>query len=140
MPTYASQQDMIDRFGSDEMIQLTDRGNLGAIDATVLGQALSDANTEIDSYLASIYTLPLATIPARLIKIAADIARYQLYDIHASEQVLQRYKDAIAFLKAVVSGTASLGLDPSNQPVPEVGGTGMNMKTPVFSSDTLSDY
>jgi len=140
MPTYASQQDMIDRFGSDEMIQLTDRGNLGAIDATVLGQALSDANTEIDSYLASIYTLPLATIPARLIKIAADIARYQLYDIHASEQVLQRYKDAIAFLKAVVTGTASLGLDPSNQPVPEVGGTGMNMKTPVFNSDTLSDY
>lgn len=146
MTTYASQQNMIDRFGSDELIQLTDRGNLGVIDVTVLGQALADANTEIDSYLGSVCALPLVTVPARLIKIAADIARYQLYDIHASPQVLQRYTDAIAFLKLVATGTVSLGLDPLSNPVVQSGGVGMNAKAPVFASGdstatgNLADY
>lgn len=142
--TYASQQNMIDRFGSDELIQLTDRGNLGVIDATVLGQALADANTEIDSYLAGICTLPLATVPQRLIKIAADIARYELYGARCTDQVRARYTDAIAYLKLVVAGTVSLGLDPQNQPVTEVGGVRMNAKAPVFASGdstgSLSDY
>lgn len=130
---------MIDRFGSDELIQLTDRGNVGVIDATVLGQALADADNEINSYLGSVYSLPLSTVPDRLIKLAADIARYQLYDAHASDQVRARYTDAIAFLKAVVTGTASLGIA-SVTTVSEVGGVGMTIKTPVFDSDALSDY
>lgn len=138
--TYATQQNMVDRFGSDELIQLTDRGNLGVIDATVLGQALADANTEIDSYLASVCTLPLVTVPPRLIKIASDIARYELYGARCTEQVRQRYMDAIAFLKLVVSGAASLGLDPLSQPVAQVGGVGMTAKAPVFNGDSLGDY
>jgi phage gp36-like protein len=144
--TYASQQNMIDRFGSDELIQLTDRGNLGVIDTAVLGQALADANTEIDSYLSSVCTLPLVTIPPRLIKIAADIARYELYGARCTDQVRARYTDAIAYLKLVVAGTVSLGLDPQNQPVAEVGGVGMNAKAPVFAAGdnavtgNLADY
>jgi phage gp36-like protein len=144
--TYATQQNMIDRFGSQELIELTDRSNTGAIDATVLGQALADANTEIDSYLFSVCTLPLATVPPRLIKIAADIARYELYGARCTDQVRARYTDAIAFLKAVVTGTASLGLDTTNQPVAEVGGVGMNAKQPVFAAGdntvagNLADY
>lgn len=144
--TYASQQNMIDRFGADELIQLTDRSNLGVIDATVLGQALADANTEIDSYLAGVCSLPLATIPPRLIKIASDIARYELYGARATDQVRARYTDAIAYLKLLMAGTVSLGLDPLNQPVPQAGGVGMNAKQPVFASGgfgtagSLSDY
>lgn len=138
--TYATQQNMIDRFGQQELIELTDRSALGVIDVTVLGQALADANTEIDSYLASVCTLPLATVPPRLIKIAADIARYELYGTRCTDQVRQRYQDAIAFLKLVVSGAASLGLDTLNQPVAEVGGVGMTPKAPVFNGDNLGDY
>ena len=138
--TYATQQNMIARFGQEELTELTDRDNAGVIDATVLGQALADANTEIDSYLASVCTLPLTTVPPRLIKIAADIARYELYGARCTDQVRQRYTDAIAYLKLVVAGTVSLGLDALNQPVAEVGGVGMNAKTPVFNGDALSDY
>ena len=132
--TYASQQNMIDRFGSDELIQLTDRGNLGVIDATVLGQALADANTEIDSYLASVAALPLVTVPPRLIKIAADIARYELYGARCSDQVRARYTDAISFLKLLAAGTVTLGLDALNNALPLAGGVGMNAKAPVFAS------
>lgn len=108
---YATQQDLVDRFGSDELIQLTDRGNLGVIDVTVLNSALVDADAEINTYLVSRYALPLAVVSPILTRFAADIARYQLYDTRASEQVLQRYKDAIAFFKQIATGNASLGTD-----------------------------
>ncbi len=139
--TYATQQNMVDRFGSEELVQLTDRDNLGVIDATVLGQALADSDTEINSYLASVCSLPLVTVPPRLTKIAADIARYELYGARCTEQVRQRYTDAIAFLKMVkTTGVSMLGLDSLNQPVPETGGVGMTAKTPVFDAAGLSDY
>src|ERR1019366_454403 len=109
--TYATKQDMIDRFGSDELIQLTDRANLGVINDTALNSALADADAEINTYLVGRYTLPLASVSPILTRFAADIARYQLFDTRASDQVLQRYKDAIAFFKQIAAGNASLGLD-----------------------------
>jgi phage gp36-like protein len=109
--TYATRQDMIDRFGSDELMQLTDRANLGVIDDTALNSALADADAEINTYLVGRYTLPLASVSPILTRFAADIARYQLFDTRASDQVIQRYKDAIAFFKQITAGNASLGLD-----------------------------
>ena len=141
---YATQQNMIDRFGSDELIQLTDRANLGVIDATVLAAALADADAEINAYLSSRYTLPLASVPPTVTKFAADIARYQLYDVRASEMVKARYDDAIKFFKLLASGTVSVGLDLVSQPVADSGSVGMTPKSPVFASGnsagSLSDY
>lgn len=138
--TYASQQDMIDRFGEKDLIELTDRLNTGAIDTVVLGQALADADEEINTYISTIYNIPLSSIPSRLIKMAADIARYDLYGGKCPDQVRQRYLDAVSFLNKVVSGTVSLGLDQLNQTVPDTGMVGMNPKKSVFNSTQLSDY
>ena len=60
---YCTQQDMIDRFGSEDLIQLTDRNALGVIDATVLSAAIDDATDTMDTYIATRYTLPLAVVP-----------------------------------------------------------------------------
>lgn len=138
--TYSTQQNMIDRFGEQELIELTDRALTGAINTTVLGQALTDADAEINAYLASRYTLPLASVPPTLSKFAADIARYQLYDTRASEQVKARYDDAIKFFKLLASGSLSLGLDPVNQPVADAGSVQVNASARVFSRSALSDY
>ena len=53
---YATQKDMIDRFGEEDLITLTDRADrakppTGKIDAKVLNKALSDAADLIDGYL-----------------------------------------------------------------------------------------
>ena len=138
--TYATLQDMIDRFGAEELVELTDRNQLGVIDASVLGVALQDANDEIDSYLSGVCMLPIVSVPDRLVKLAADIARYELYGANATVQVSARYVGAITFLKQVVAGTASLGLDPLNQPMVDTGGVGMGNTCQVFSAATLSDY
>lgn len=105
---YTSQADMEDRFGAEEMIQLTDRTGTGVIDVAVLDRAIADADAEIDGYLASRYQLPLAETPPALTRIASDIARYLLYDDAATDSVSDRYDNAVKFLRSVARGDVSL--------------------------------
>jgi len=139
---YAAKQDLIDRFGQQELIDLTDRATpqTGAIDDTVLARALADADAEINGYLASRYTLPLASTPDSVKMMACNIARYYLYEDRATEQVRVRYEDAIKFLKSVASGTCTLGLDPASAPVATDGGALAAGVDRIFDRDTLSDY
>ncbi|HKJ94852.1 MAG TPA: DUF1320 domain-containing protein [Gammaproteobacteria bacterium] len=139
MSTYATQQDLVDRFGSDELIQLTDRSSSGTIDATVVDQALSDASDEMDGYIGARYELPLPSTPNTLVRVCADIARYRLYDIQAPEAVAQRYKDAVAFLKAVSTGAVALGLPTASQPS-SAGAPQKSAPSPVFGGGRIDDY
>lgn len=109
---YATQSDLERRFGVDELVQLTDRASppAGVIDAAVLEEALGAAASEIDGYIAMVYARPLTVVPPRLVNLACDIARYHLYTHAAPELVTERYKAAVAFLRLVASGDASLGL------------------------------
>jgi len=108
---YCTKQDLIDRFGQDELVDLTDRVNADVIDDSVLGQAIADAGAEMDGYLGGRYQLPLATVPPVLKALCCNIARYKLYDEQASEQVIKRYDSAIKFLFSVSKGEISLGVD-----------------------------
>jgi phage gp36-like protein len=105
---YCTQQNLVDRFGEPELIQLTDRTNAGVVDTTVLGQAIADADAEIDSYLRARYPLPLLSVPAGLTRVACDIARYEMYDVAAPELVEKRFEQAIQFLKDIATGRAVL--------------------------------
>lgn len=129
MSAYATQQDMIDRFGTDEVRQLSDRSGSGSIDGTVVDQALADASDQIDSYIGGRYTLPLNHVPPVLTRVCVDIARYQLYDIAAPEQIAERYKANLQWLTQVAKGTVRLGLDsaetaPASSDSPELNSAG----------------
>lgn len=113
---YCTVQDMIDRFGEGHMIELTDRANLGIIDDGVMDRALSDAQSEIDSYLAARYPLPLASVTPVLVRLTADITRYYLHDQAATDQVVARYKAAVALLRDISSGKGTLGLPEADTP------------------------
>lgn len=138
--TYAVQTDMVNNFGQDRLIELTDRNNTGAIDATVLGQALAAADAEIDPYLVGLYTLPLASVPTVLVNFACDIAMFRLYTQIAPDQVNARYKNAINFLTMVSAGKISLGLDAANAEVTDAGNIVSQANPREFSAGTLSDY
>jgi len=138
--TYATQQDLVDRFGSDELIQLTDRANVGTIDSTVVNRVLGDADAEINGYLAGQYALPLATVPAVLVRLACDIARYQLSADRVTEAVRDRYKDSVAMLSKIARGEVQLGVATGQAPAPTDSGIAYSAPDRVFSSNTLSDY
>jgi len=107
---YCSQQDMIDRFGEDELIQRTDRSNIGVIDSAVLDRAIADASAEIDSYLSK-YTLPLSVIPAVLVRACCDMARFYIYDDMVPDVVDARYASSLKFLTQVAKGVINVGPD-----------------------------
>jgi len=117
--SYATRQDMIDRFGEEELILLTDRdGSAGMIVDAVLDLALADGAATINGYIGGRYKLPLATVPEVLVRLNCDIARYQLYDERAPEQLQKRHEADIDFLTALGSGKLSLGVSDAGETEP----------------------
>lgn len=115
---YATRQDMIDRFGERELVELTDRHDapLGLIDDAVESQARVRASAEIDTYVRVRYALPLPLVPERLIDIACDIARYHLYVNGTPDTVRDRYRDALRALEAIAAGRSLLDLPEASAP------------------------
>lgn len=132
--TYATLETMVERFGSDELTQRTDRTGTGEMDAKVMDRALADADAEVNSYLAVRYALPLAGVPTVLARVAADIARYRLYDDGVPETVRKRYEDAVALLKRIANGDVKLVLDGDGQ-----GGTGTGAGTETGGTQVLPE-
>lgn len=140
--SYATQQDMIERFGEREVRILTDRDNQGLIDSTTLAYALTQADAEIDGYLQGRFALPLAIVPVLLVGIACDVARYRLAgtDIRETDPIRTRYKDAIKLLASISKGDLQLGLSAGGEAAPEAGAVRVVEGSRVFTPDTLSDY
>lgn len=142
--SYATQQDLIDRFGAVELAQLTDRTNRppSVIDGIVVGRALADAAGLIGGYLSKVYDLPLASVPANLVKAQADIARYYLHG-KATEKdghVATAYRDAVAWLRDVSQGKVRLD-DGAAAPEPAPGSAGrVSAGTPVLTRDALRGF
>lgn len=133
---------LADRFGSDELIQRTDKFPpfTGAIVDVVLDRAIADADAEIDGFVGARYALPLPDpVPPVLVPIACDIARYRLYDDAVPDIVRQRYEDAIARLKDISAGRLSLGIGPATV---EQAVVSVQVRSParVFSPDLLDKY
>ena len=146
--SYATKQDMIDRFGERERVQLTDGTNVPVttIDDTVVARHLADADGTVDGYVGKVYSLPLPAVPDMLRKIAADLARYYLHGKAAETDgaVHRAYRDAIAWLKDVSKGLVKLDLggDDAGSEVPQAGGGAVHAKAPdrVFTRDSMRDY
>lgn len=139
--SYCTQQNLVDRFGSAELIQLTNPNNPGAtaIDATVLAAAIADATAEINGYLTRY--LPLSPVPANFERIACDITRYHLYDDLATEQVKEHYKNHVGYLTRVAEGKISIAPDASGSVDKTTdAGVAYQAAASVFGSDALRDF
>ncbi|AOJ13154.1 MULTISPECIES: gp436 family protein [Burkholderia] len=116
---YATSDDMVRRFGETEMIEISDRDQIGAVDVAVAGNALDDASAEIDTYLAGRYTLPFMGTPRFIAGLCCDIARYRLCvgGTRMTDEIRDRYRDAVRFLELAAAGKVTLGELPSGAPV-----------------------
>lgn len=143
MKTYATRQDMIDSFGEDEVVRLTDtRDEPGVIDDATLLRALERTSVDIDGYISTRYPRPFPETPRLLIGVCCDMARYRLCGTGGrlvTEEVRDRHKDAIKLLGMVASGQVKLGLDVVDQPVDWGGGVQRTQGSTVLA-DALKDY
>lgn len=117
---YATQDDLApQRLDIQQLVQLTTEAGAIQPNASVVDAALEKASAVVDSYCGQRYTLPLNQ--SNLAKeLTADIAVYRLYQRRGqvkegSAQALA-YRDAIAMLKDISNGKASLDVAPTAQP------------------------
>lgn len=109
---YATRNDLEARFGEGEIQGLESMQTV----SNSIEEALQDAAEEIDSYIAIRYVMPLPSTPSTLKRIACNIARYRLYFQSPTEEVENRYKAEIDFLKRIADGKATLNiLNPQNE-------------------------
>lgn len=117
--TYASQSDLVERYGEPMLRDLTDRATppAGSVDAGVVIRGLEDADAVIDGYLLGRYVLPLAATPPAIRDLAQAIAIYKLHRDTVSEKIRNDYADALKTLALISSGAIRLnvaGVEPAS--------------------------
>lgn len=138
--SYAQVQDMVDRYGEEELILLTDTTGTppSVINEARVAEKLEDADAEINGRISARVTVPVTPVPRILVAKACMLARYYLYPRNCPDQVRQDYEDTIAWLTLVADGDVVLG-DNASAPTPTVSG-GPQIAAPArtFTSGTLS--
>lgn len=136
---YATQADLERLFGIDEINQLSDRDNDTINDFGVIDGALDDATSEINSYIANKYAVPLSSVSDYMKKVCSDIARFHLHKDAATQEVVYRYERAINWLKDLSAGRAVL-TDASAVPLPSGGSVKYQSNARLFTDTTLVNY
>jgi len=130
--SYATVDDAISLYGEDYVLVSVDRDKDGEADPSAIEDALGQASSEIDSYIAFKYDVPISPSPKILVKYCVDIAIYQSSPgtLARTKEKRQRYEDAIAWLKAVSKGMAAIVIDGPTDPEPD------QSNEPVLSAGT----
>ena len=135
-------QDLIDRFGSDELAELTDPEHHEVINAAVVNRAIKDAVGVAGGYLNAVGLVKRdstgalvyinSVVPDDLILNVCNIARYNLHKDDATETIKDRYDAAIKWLDKVKKDPTMLTGPVSEQPNTSGGITVMPNPTPTY--------
>lgn len=137
---YCTRANLVDRFSETEIADLLDGNNDGQDDQQKLPSRVQDAEALINGYLGTQYAVPITgTVPQAIVFIACDIVRYLLWDKRASEEVRNRYNDAVARLKDYSRGI--MILPELDKPATNTtGGVDYYAEERVFTRDSLSGF
>lgn len=143
---YATTQDLIDRYGNDEVAIAADHDDDGEMDTAAVELALDDASAEIDTILSHCYTVPLedlsgkfAVVKTTCIDIAMERLRINAHT--ATEESEKRYKRMIERLYQICPRAAEIAKGGGNSQEGE--GRGPAILTGggrVFSRDSMKDF
>ena len=121
------------RMPAQTLIDLTDDAGGGVVNEDVTGRAIADADTEIDSYLAGRYPVPVDPVPALLQRLSLDLSVESLYGrqpaLDMPEAVKTAAKNARALLARIEAKDAHL------PGVAEAGASGTSSSGAMFIGD-----
>lgn len=164
---YASALDLLEKVGAEELAQITSPN--AALDPAVLERVLREQDTSadppeqvelaeaaevqindeldtasarMDTRLRVRYRLPFAEPqPPELVGWCLDVGRYGLHDVQATEEVRNRYKDAMHELDLIAAGKASLAVPDDGSATAASGSPAIGQgDARVFTSSTLAPY
>jgi len=113
-PGYCTQDDLEDRYRSENLTALADYDGDGAADSDTVAKAIGDASHEIDSYLQVKYAVPITPAPDCLRRCATTMAWYylRLGRESVTEDAQKAYDRCIKMLEGIAAGEIGIGVDP----------------------------
>lgn len=138
---YAIQADITAIYGEDALLVVADRAGDGVVDAAAVERALAAATALIDTHVGVVYDTPLTFVPDLVRDLCVDIALYKLATEGngLTEEKRTRYEDALALLKRVADGKASLGLPATEKPK-SAGAVIVSGPRRQFGRDRMRDF
>jgi phage gp36-like protein len=140
---YCTLADIKAHLPDDDIIQLTDDENFGAVNQARVNEAIATADAEIDGYCAVRYAVPLSPVPSLVAKLSVEIAIYYLHARRgAPEKIEKRYDKAVSRLKDISRGLLTLGVDPAPAASVEASGAATNKTDSdrVFTRERMRGY
>jgi phage gp36-like protein len=107
---YCAKADILGEISEEELIGLTDDEQTGLVNDSRVTEAITRADDLIDSYCGQVAEVPFATIPGVIKQHSKTMVIYFLFARRSAvpENRRKDYDDALAHLKAIAKGDASL--------------------------------
>lgn len=143
--SYATLQQLTDRYGETMLVDLTDRGTVatGSIDTDVVDRALADTDAVINARIAARYDLAsvAAAVPEVLVDIALCIAIWKLHRYEANPKIKDDYTEAMRQLREIGDGTMRLPIEAGGEPegTGETGARVTDRERP-FTEETMKGW
>jgi phage gp36-like protein len=139
--SYCTQDDLVKMIPLTELAELTTEAG-ETPDSSVVAEAISKAEAEIDSYLGVKYAVPLSPVPGQVKALSVDLALYHLYCRRSIAPAVrrQKYEDAVAFLKQVAAGQAVVEGLGGEAPATTREVEELTSAPRVFQRDTLGEW
>lgn len=141
---YCTLDDIRGHVPDARLVEITDDthpNDSGEIKSNIVDKAIQESSTLINSYIGKRFRLPLPSVPSVLRSICVDLSIYNLYErlteMNITEGMKLRYNNAVALLKRIAEGEASIGID-AGELIAENGFQVMSSSGPaVFSMESM---
>lgn len=140
---YCTLDQLIDRYGRDMIVALTDRAAMptGDVDSAVVDRAIAGADAVIDGYIGARYVLPIAAVPALIAEIAQAITLWKLHLTEPNPKVKADHDAALKQLADIARGMIRIpdatGIEPA---ATSAGGVQTVDRDRPFSADNLTGF
>lgn len=137
---YITADDLIARYGIEELLDVADRDGDGTADPAVLDAAIGDAQRDIDAQIGGRHAVPLLTVPELVVRICCQLTRYYLHRVQPPEWVRNGYRDALAALADIRDGRVTIDAPSASTPAPASGRVLGVSAPPVFAGGRLTGF
>lgn len=141
--SFATLQQLIDRYGEAMLLDLTDRANppAGVIGAAVAERGLADASAVIEGHLAARYAMPLQTVPQILVDVCLKLWVWNLHLHTPTEKVKADYDQAMRLLRDIAKGDVRLPDSAGSEPAAAEGsGAEFTDRERDFTPETMKGF
>jgi phage gp36-like protein len=111
---YSTLADLQKLISPTALIELSDdSGTYVAVDSDNIAEAIDQADREIDAYVGMVRAVPLATVPALITNLSAQMAIWRLHVRKSVQSDIwyAAYQECIELLKLIAAGKTTIGAD-----------------------------